>query len=317
MKLPKVAVLYAPFQCVELPNVHKDLISNLLQTYDVVVCAVLVRRVCPTKNAPFNYVVRRDMLLTSFPSATLLVLPVPEERYPERQVSVLDSVVKSIFSERPDITLFAPTPFIAEYKKSKGSFQANALSEFLDAEALDRQHWKRFYLNMDAKNVDPKMTFRLGALNAMLSQYPISWSTIDIAIMRKLGKKTMLLLGKKPGENGWRFPGGFKDRGDVCFEDAVYREGGEEVLKAGVDPKKALSYPQYICSQNINDWRYVGEPDGITTMFFSMEFVGQETDILAGDDLDKTEWFDVADLKPGMFEGEHEILFAKLKEKFK
>jgi bifunctional NMN adenylyltransferase/nudix hydrolase len=128
-----------------------------------------------------------------------------------------------------------------------------------------------------------------------------------------LGAKCVL-LGKKPGENGWRFPGGFKDRGDMNFETAVWREAGEEVLRPGTDIEKSLTYPKYIGSRNINDWRYRDEIDGVTTMFYETSFIGNPEDVLAGDDLGETAWFDLSLVTPDMMEGEHVHLLKMLLE---
>jgi hypothetical protein len=128
------------------------------------------------------------------------------------------------------------------------------------------------------------------------------------------------LFGKKPGEKGWRFSGGFKDRNDPNFEAAVWREAGEEVLKKGkngnpvVDPQTVFDAPQYICSRNVNDWRYKGELDGITTLFYLINFTGDESLIEANDDLAETAWFELSQLCQADIEGEHIFLFQALCE---
>jgi ADP-ribose pyrophosphatase YjhB (NUDIX family) len=142
---------------------------------------------------------------------------------------------------------------------------------------------------------------------------PISWTTVDMAIRWVTeDQKVVYLMGKKPGELGWRFPGGFKDRFDLSLEDTVLREAGEEVLKYDIDPKLAFGTPKYLSSQNVDDWRYEGETDGITTVFYLVDFIGTANDIKAGDDLAATAWFELANLKPADIETEHIGLYKRL-----
>jgi hypothetical protein len=70
--------------------------------------------------------------------------------------------------------------------------------------------------------------------------------------------------------------------------------------------------PVYITSRNVNDWRYRGELDGITTAFYEIEFTGTDDQVHAADDLGEVKWFAFEDMKREDMEGEHVHLFDAL-----
>ena len=316
-----IGVIYAPFQSASLLDVHKEVIDAALKHHDTVVVALPVRRITPAKNSPLDFRTRQEMIRQTYP--TVLVVPVVDEKYPVNKVRAIENGVRSIFSEMRGVEIYVDHTTEAMYKEH-GKWPVRETFNFLDREEASRKatrafpNWNELYNNPKGhyetiENLGCQM-FRHGIIYALMNQFPISWSTVDICIKRVIGGKTFILLGKKPGEHGWRFPGGFKDRADMCYEIAVHREAGEEVLKEGVDPVKSLTTPKYIGSRNINDWRYMKEIDGITTLFYQVIFIGNDEDIKAGDDLADTKWFELQKIDPSELEGEHVHLFNMLME---
>jgi NUDIX domain len=310
-----IGVFYVPFQTAEVPDLHGHALSMLLNDYQHVVVALPVRRVTPTKNAPLDYAAREAMIrhYNGNISHYVHVVPVVDKKYPKDKVAALESAVKSLFSNFPGpVTLFTDSAFDNLYNENGGAWKVR-VDAYLEVEQNQR------YKVLHSANV-ADVNFRRGVISGMMNQFPISWPTVDMAIRREVvvdreappHTKVLYLFGKKPGENGWRFPGGFKDRSDPNFETAVLREGGEEVLKKDVKPEDVFERPHYISSRNVKDWRYKGEPDGITTLFFQLNFIGTEDQIKAGDDLCDAQWFCLEDMNPETIEGEHIYLYEDL-----
>ena len=303
-----IGVIYAPFQSAVIPDVHRKAIEEAEKRHETVVIALPVRRITPSKVSPLDFRTRQEMIMNSY--YNLLVVPVEDQKYSKNKVWALETAVRAPFSEFRGADLYLDAEFEPTYKEH-GKWSVWDTYDFVPRESAARKGSKLFPVHH--KMLDMSEAFRHGIIYGLTNQFPISWSTVDICIKRVIDGKTYILLGKKPGEYGWRFPGGFKDRADTSYEIAVHREAGEEVLKEGIAPIAALTPPKYIGSVNINDWRYVKEIDGITTLFYQVQFVGVDDQIKAGDDLADTEWFELADLNEVIMEGEHVKLLRMLR----
>jgi ADP-ribose pyrophosphatase YjhB (NUDIX family) len=315
-----IGVLYAPFQFASIGEPHSSTLTKMWPIHQYIVIALPVRRVSPTKNAPLDYGTREAMIRQYLGSMTryVHVVPVPDKKYPKDKVAALENAVRSLFSNLTSVCVYSDPSFAAVYKANGGVWAVRSEGRGYEAaEAIARK-------NTVQGGIHTETTFRQGIIFGMLNQFPISWPTVDMAIRRVVQyerldtpvvpPKVFYLFGKKPGEFGWRFPGGFKDREDPNFETAVLREAGEEVLKKGVEPKTVFEKPRYISSRNINDWRYKGEIDGITTLFYMVNFIGTEDQIKAGDDLADTKWMTLDQVNPEEIEGEHIYLYQDLCE---
>lgn len=130
--------------------------------------------------------------------------------------------------------------------------------------------------------------FRQGIMFAEQRRFPLVYSTVDIALVNPTCD--FVLLGRKPNEKKWRFPGGFVDPTDASKEDAWYRELSEEVPE-GVE---GLSDIEYVKSGIIPDCRYPGRDKIMTTMFASIAHF-QVDNLKAGDDLCEVKLFKIDD----------------------
>lgn len=297
----EVAVIYLPFQLPRI-DLYETLLREILSKHTYVVFALPISKVSPTKHCPLSFSMREQMIRSSL-SQYVNIVAVPNEKYFENQVKALHTAVENIWLTR-QIHLYTDTAFLEAYN---GSWIVSKIQ--IDERPIQNLIGKQLLLDIK----DPQEAFRTGIIHAMNSQWPINWLTVDMAIIRRVDKKVQVLLGKKPGEKKWRFVGGFKDRKDATIEDAVLREGGEEALISGINPRDVFKTPTYISSRNVNDWRYRNELDGITTVFYQVEFIGTEDQLKAGDDIEEIHWFGIDILHDYDFEGEHSLLFQDLK----
>jgi bifunctional NMN adenylyltransferase/nudix hydrolase len=144
--------------------------------------------------------------------------------------------------------------------------------------------------------------FRAGMIYAVSQRHPAVYPTVDIAIFN--AEKNQLLLGKKPNETRYRFPGGFVDPADPNFETAARREAAEEC-----GPLE-LSEMQYIGSRQVDDWRYQRTEDRICTTLFACTL--QDGVPTASDDLAELRWFDITEITQNDLIPGHWTLFQML-----
>jgi ADP-ribose pyrophosphatase YjhB (NUDIX family) len=320
MSTHKVAVVYAPFQVPSIPD--GMLARSVLDFYDTLIIVLPEKRFPNSKCSPLDFETRRQLIHETHPWAK--VIKFPEEKDSVVFVEKLEAAVRSqthlinFRAETPitDIayTLHTASATAARYTKSGGTWPIEDFPVEWEAE-----------LRATVKSPIDNAEFRAGVIYALNKRFPISWMTVDMAILRKRfiadehkggTSKTFILLGKKPGEKSWRFPGGFKDRMDLEIEAAVMREGCEEVIGEKDDnPYDYFEYPVYLGSRNIADWRYAGDEDGVTTVFYEMRFVGDPTSIKASDDLAQVGWFDISEVTEDMFVGEHRHLWKLFMER--
>jgi bifunctional NMN adenylyltransferase/nudix hydrolase len=127
--------------------------------------------------------------------------------------------------------------------------------------------------------------FRRGMIYAAKHRFPISYQTVDVAIVQD--QKVLLGRKKIDGEK-WRFIGGFVSPLDETLEAAAMREAREET---GIEP----SCIEYIGSTQIDDFRYPkGGTDRIMTAFFCMNVMFGAPK--AADDIDEVRWFTFAEV---------------------
>ncbi|HTL81960.1 MAG TPA: NUDIX domain-containing protein [Bacteroidia bacterium] len=132
-------------------------------------------------------------------------------------------------------------------------------------------------------------------------KYPTVFATVDVVI-RKNGK---ILLGRKPTQQKFRFPGGFADPAlDNSYEDSAKREAKEET---SLDVHEV----KYLGSSRIDDPRYRGTEDCIIThLFLTENFSGNEK---AADDIAEIKWFEESLLTENDFVDEHHVLWKLYK----
>lgn len=137
--------------------------------------------------------------------------------------------------------------------------------------------------------------------------FPISLSTVDMICMTSTAEGVMILMGRKPGQPKWQFPGGFRDPKETSRQAAA-RELSEEAclfnidsthhcfrVKAGI--QKVNSRLEPIGELFIDDIRYRDTPHKITTSIFVCELFEDEMSLpKAGDDLGEVKWCNLQEM---------------------
>ena len=137
-------------------------------------------------------------------------------------------------------------------------------------------------------------------------EWPRPMVTVDAVVFALTEAKTQLLLIKRknePFKGKWALPGGFIGI-DEELEDAVARELQEETGLTGVPLKQMHTFGT------------IGrDPRGrmITIVFMGIVRDGQ-TQIKAGDDAAKAQWFDIENMPQNMAFDHNEVLKFAIKK---
>lgn len=302
-------VIVGRFQVPALHEGHRGIIEEVQKHHAKVLIVLGVAPIKATKNNPLDFKARQKMLESAFPDVDVVyVKDNPDDRAWAKD---LDTIIEQACPPMKPITLYGSRDsFIDSYKKAGGKYNTKELiPKFIVSGTQER--------DLASLKVKETEDFRRGVAWACGNQYPVSYPTVDIAIVRKEdGVITHLLMGNKKidGEK-IRFIGGFVDPRPVpeeyqngrVFEFNARRECREET-GAEVDNFK------YLGTFLINDWRYRSEEDKIVTTLFIGELMFGP--VKAGDDIDSLEWIDVKYLKDTYERvvDNHKILFKAVHE---
>jgi len=278
-----IGVIVGRFQVNELHPGHYELINGVAANHKRVVVFLGVSPTLVTRNNPLDFVTRKEMLLQAFPNVTVLSIPdMPSDAEWSRE---LDKRIREACPMGSVVLYGSRDSFIKYYS---GHF------ETIELPAHQNTSGTQIRLGI-SQEVKASPDFRAGVIFAAFNQYPKVYPTVDIAIV----KGDMVLLGRKPTQNKFRFIGGFTDPTDNCFEDAAARETREET---GVEVENF----QYLGSAKIDDWRYRSEQDKIITTFFKATYKSGEP--AANDDIVELKWYNIAGLKEDDIVAEHRVL---------
>lgn len=124
-------------------------------------------------------------------------------------------------------------------------------------------------------------------------KYPRPALTVDAVVFKEIGiKKEILLIQRKfaPYKGKWALPGGFVDM-DETLEQAALRELSEEtgITNVALQQLKAFSTIER-------------DPRSRTISVVFWGVANQATEVIAGDDAGKAQWFDLTQLPPLAFD---------------
>jgi len=306
MNKPSYGVIVGRFQCHELHDGHMELFRIVRGRHSRVIVFLGCNRVGPTRHDPLDFEVRKRMIQAKFPEFT--VLPLRDKKTDEEWSRELDSRISDAVGEVPaEVVFYGSRDSFAPYYH--GTHPVRELEIFNVPKAVSSTEVRATLTNTVMESAD----FRAGAIYAMGQLWPRVVTVVDIAIVHDCrlglgsdapGAGLMLLVGKKPDDILWRFPGGHALFTTDSFEADAKKEAFEET---GLD----VDSLEYIGSRRVDSWRWKGEPsEGYKTLFFVAESMAMGGH--GSDDLSETKWFRIDDLAEEDFEKEHRPLFRML-----
>jgi len=249
MNYDNVGVIIGRFQTPYLHPAHIELIQEVYKENSELIILVGVTDAIGTTTNPLPFEVVKSMFkrLTTRP---LMVLPIYDHPSDEFWSESVDKLISSVCYKKK-VTLYGGRKsFIDSYS---GKFECKLVT------SIDNPISSTQIRKTCERNVLESDEFRKGIIYAAYQNYPTVYSTIDAAI---LNDDNQVLLCKKAGEEYWRFVGGFVDVKDKSEVDSVKREVSEET---GLE----INVTDFICSGQIDDWRYRYTPDRkIMTHFY-------------------------------------------------
>ena len=290
IKTTQHGVIIGRFQTPELHSEHIKLIQYVLDRHEKVILFLGVSTTLANKKHPMDFITRKYMIEEQFGVSKLTIMPLSDNKSDEIWSKQLDSKIKEIFP-LGSVTIYGSRDSFIPYYK--GVNKTLELQPDIFVSATDIRE-------LASKKVIASPEFRAGIIYSVYNQFPIVYSTVDIAII----KDDEILLGQKLNETEWRFIGGFVDLTDESDEAAAKRETLEET---GLE----VSELEYVCSMPVNDWRYRGMKDrSIMTRFFKAKYIfGCPT---PQDDINALKWFKLTPELENILVEEHKKLFKKL-----
>jgi len=268
-----VGVIIGRFQVHNLHEGHQELIDTVSKNHKKVIVFLGVSRVQYTERNPMDFATR--MLMIKAHNPNVIVMPLEDMRSDTNWSKNVDNLIKVTLGGKKALLYGSRDSFIPYYTGKHTTVEL--ISNITYSGSNVRKEVSEEILGTS--------DFRAGLIYATAQQYPVSYQTVDVAVLN--GKKE-ILLGRKPGETNFRFIGGFVDPTDVDLETAALRELHEE---AG--PIEVAS-PEYVCSRRIDDWRYRSGKSKIMTTLFVCNYIFGKPE--PNDDIEAVGWFKLSDI---------------------
>lgn len=326
MSKKKIAVIVGRFQNYKLHDGHKSLIQYASDNYDKIIIALGTSRKKSCKTDPLSVatrirIIKRDMSLAAYQKTTFIKLS--DKKSDVDWSNTLDTLCSLYDVEEVGIDL------IVGRDSFKSHYSGKHINNFVEVPEVVSENATKYRENInDIAHIAHQKSFAQGVIWSTQQQYPKVHATVDVAVIRKLDDKTLILLGRKHEEQGWRLPGGFSDPTDESYAHAAVRELKEET-NIVVGHKRL----EYVNSIRLDDWRYRTGEDKVITSLFVCPFNNTGTgamadsyilkDAKAGDDLAELKWVELSkdlgtdkftsnSLLPSKLEPEHKKLFDVL-----
>lgn len=266
-----IGVMIGRFQVHDLHEAHCDIIETVMSRHKRTILFLGVASVIGSLENPLDYTSRKMMIQEQYPE--LVILALPDKREDEPWSKNVDSRIREVFPMGKVLLYGGRDSFIPHYM---GNFDTTELEQkiFISGTEIRKQI---------SEEIKASSLWRAGVIYNSANRYPISYQTVDIAAFSS--DNTQILLAKKPGENLYRFIGGFVDPTDSSLEFAARREFMEEA--GGAEVGNIV----YVGSFRIDDWRYRGGRDKIMSALFRANYLFGT--LTPSDDISELRWVDV------------------------
>jgi bifunctional NMN adenylyltransferase/nudix hydrolase len=288
-----VGVIVGRFQSSTLHEGHKFLIDKVFKKHQNRLVVVGCNEGPQNDRYPLRYQAIRQMLMeyTGFCEYA----PILDRQSNEAWSNELDNIITSHFPMQ-SITLYCSRDGFDRFYS--GRFKCEVLTPDEPFEESGTTARQKIADHFRIDSCGP----RAAVIKTILNAPPITYMTVDIACIDHHGQ---VLLGRKPGEKAFRFPGGFLDFTDSSLEAAAKRELYEET-------KLSDGELSYIGSFPILDFRNTPRSRIMTAFFEMKNAIGLP---IPSDDLEELRYFSLSDSKNIPIQYPHIILLTELLKK--
>ena len=269
-----IGVIIGRFQIDRLHEGHIALLDHVTKHHKKVIVFLGVAPGEHKEDQALGYATREKMVKTAYPE--VLTSPLKDINDDNLWSSTLDTTIRNIYHHGSVMLYGGRDSFIPHYH---GKFPIEEISNAITETATDRR-------NQIKREVRDTEDFRAGILYHASNTYPNVFPAVDVAIFNN--DTNEILLGRKPNETLFRFPGGHVDPTDETYEAAALREAHEEC--GGIE----LSNPRYVASMRVDDWRYKKSKNKIHTILYTVDYSFGKPE--ASDDIEEVKWFKFKDL---------------------
>ena len=267
---PTVGVIIGRFQVPELTKSHMALIDHVRRECSRTIIILGISPLRSTPQNPLDYEQRVQMINVKYTNYPVTIAHVADCQDDDEWSHRIDGVIHDLIGCDATVALFGSRDsFIKHYTGIHKTVEMRSDDQGENGSDI-REEVRKQSLDNDF--------FRRGVIWGVSNQYDRVNPTVDVAII----KEQRILLGRKPGEDKWRFIGGFAS-GNTPYEQDARREVMEETgLEIG-DITYVGSYP-------VDDWRVRSEKKcSIMTVLFTAKYVFGPAD--AKDDIEEVQWF--------------------------
>lgn len=275
-------VIVGRFQCDVLTPGHKALIERVAKNHELTIIVVGVPATPENKSNPLNFRVREAMIREFILEPDhFVIVPLTNVRDDLRWSQALDELVEQHIGLDGTATFYSGRDGFNQWYYGKHPVQV--IDSGVECSATESRE--------KIGNLSTGFTrdFRQGVIYAHQNRIHQTYETVDIALLKTFDahdRDLQILIGRKPQEDKWRFPGGFVEPGER-FVDAAARELKEETdlyCEGGFS---------IVDDFILDEWRIRGQK-GVSHRTILCAGFHSWGRAIAGDDLEFVAWYPLA-----------------------